>query len=275
MYTYIDVFNSGTFLTYADLPKELNIPKYSMTLDSIRITQPSQVLQRMLRNLIAIGREQGGMGDNLLCLRNALELSRLTMPDDFELRMQLIRVNLHLHINFADVIDSLRTIADDDQNRVGLVTYLMNTAKTQMEERKKKLEEIKLKIKTRKTPVEIKFPIGLIMKHKRYGYSCVIYGWDNKCEASAEWITQMGINELPNKDQQPFYNVLVEDGTNRYAAEENLTINLKPCMVSHPEVGKYFESFNGSYYTPNNEKVTEYPEDIKLLKQMVQDTNNT
>jgi len=48
---------------------------------------------------------------------------------------------------------------------------------------------------------------------------CVIYGWDSQCEASQEWIKQMGVDKLPNKDKQPFYNVLVEDGTMRYAAE--------------------------------------------------------
>ena len=29
----------------------------------------------------------------------------------------------------------------------------------------------------------------------------------------------MGVDRLPNGPNQPFYNVLVEDGTNRYAAE--------------------------------------------------------
>ena len=53
----------------------------------------------------------------------------------------------------------------------------------------------------------------------RYDYDCVIYGWDSKCEATRDWIKQMGVDRLPNKDKQPFYNVLVSDGTNRYAAE--------------------------------------------------------
>ena len=29
----------------------------------------------------------------------------------------------------------------------------------------------------------------------------------------------MGVNQLPNGPDQPFYNVLVNDGTNRYAAQ--------------------------------------------------------
>lgn len=34
-----------------------------------------------------------------------------------------------------------------------------------------------------------------------------------------EWITTMRVNLLPNGPSQPFYNVLVQDGTCRYAAQ--------------------------------------------------------
>ena len=53
----------------------------------------------------------------------------------------------------------------------------------------------------------------------RYDYRCVIYGWDHRCEMSDAWILQMGVDSLPHGRNQPFYNVLVEDGTNRYASE--------------------------------------------------------
>ena len=36
---------------------------------------------------------------------------------------------------------------------------------------------------------------------------------------SDTWIAQMGVDRLPNGRNQPFYNVLVEDGSNRYAAD--------------------------------------------------------
>ena len=32
----------------------------------------------------------------------------------------------------------------------------------------------------------------------------------------------MGVDRLPRKADQPFYNVLVDDGSIRYAADENL-----------------------------------------------------
>ena len=60
---------------------------------------------------------------------------------------------------------------------------------------------------------------------------CVIYGWDSKCQASQEWIYQMGVNHLPNRDKQPFYNVFVDDGSNRYAAQDMHSFYLNHCSV--------------------------------------------
>ncbi|XP_013931286.1 PREDICTED: F-box only protein 21 [Thamnophis sirtalis] len=53
----------------------------------------------------------------------------------------------------------------------------------------------------------------------RYGYNCVIYGWDPVCMMGHEWIRNMNVHSLPHGPQQPFYNVLVEDGSCRYAAQ--------------------------------------------------------
>lgn len=62
------------------------------------------------------------------------------------------------------------------------------------------------------------------MRHRQFNYVCVIYGWDPLCAASEDWIQQMGVENLPLKSQQPFYNVLVEDGSTRYAAQGNIDI---------------------------------------------------
>lgn len=61
----------------------------------------------------------------------------------------------------------------------------------------------------------------MIMRHRSYGYLCVITGWDEKCEATPDWMNEMGINELLNGPNQPFYNLLADDGSIRYAAEGN------------------------------------------------------
>ena len=53
----------------------------------------------------------------------------------------------------------------------------------------------------------------------RYHYRCVIYGWDEKCMMSEDWIAQMNVDRHPPGRHQPFYNVLAHDGSNRYAAQ--------------------------------------------------------
>lgn len=59
----------------------------------------------------------------------------------------------------------------------------------------------------------------MIMQHRLFNYRCVIYGWDPLCAASENWIRQMGVPNLTKKNHQPFYNVLGEDGSTRYAAQ--------------------------------------------------------
>lgn len=61
--------------------------------------------------------------------------------------------------------------------------------------------------------------VSVLFSSVRSGYNCVIYGWDPKCTMSQEWITTMRVHQLPNGANQPFYNVLVQDGTCRYAAQ--------------------------------------------------------
>lgn len=52
----------------------------------------------------------------------------------------------------------------------------------------------------------------------RYHYGCVIYGWDPVCKMEESWIQQMNVDRSPGGRNQPFYNVLGDDGSQRYAA---------------------------------------------------------
>lgn len=53
-------------------------------------------------------------------------------------------------------------------------------------------------------------------------YTCVIVSWDAKCQASDEWISRMTRNLTRGRDQ-PFYNILTDDGNAAYVAEGNFT----------------------------------------------------
>lgn len=57
------------------------------------------------------------------------------------------------------------------------------------------------------------------MKHKIYGYLCVITGWDVRCMASTEWMNEMNVDGLEEGADQPFYKIFVDDGSCQYAAQ--------------------------------------------------------
>ncbi|XP_064477485.1 F-box only protein 21-like [Ornithodoros turicata] len=277
-YTYIDPFNGGRFLTQKECPQicpGIQIDNSS----SYDAVPPIRVLVRMCWNLVEVGRQQEGtLG--MQGLRQALELLELferlghnPCAGAIEHRLLLARVYLHLGINYAQVMSLLQDIEAAHPASSGIVAYMYRSAQSQMaaQQQRKEARNHRQVHKQRSTSKsQVAFTIGLIMKHKKYHYQCVIYGWDSTCAANRDWIYQMGVYNLSRKDRQPFYNVLVEDGSNRYAAQENLTISTDPSPISHPEVGKYFERFCGTHYTPNEQKEGEYPEDAEVRKDILQ-----
>ena len=79
----------------------------------------------------------------------------------------------------------------------------------------------------------------------------------------------MGVLNLPKAENQPFYNVMVEDGSVRYAAEENLVpVEEDGVRIGHPMMGQYFRSVRGRYYEPNDELSELYPDDKAMLEKM-------
>lgn len=50
--------------------------------------------------------------------------------------------------------------------------------------------------------------IGTYFEHRRYGYRGFIVGWNSNCAATASWIAQMRVDDLPRGRDQPFYNIV-------------------------------------------------------------------
>lgn len=48
----------------------------------------------------------------------------------------------------------------------------------------------------------------------------------------------------------------------RWRPSENLEPHSAPLEIGHPEVGRYFSEFAGTYYFANDELQTRYPEDV-------------
>ncbi|PAA91833.1 hypothetical protein BOX15_Mlig000689g1, partial [Macrostomum lignano] len=119
-------------------------------------------------------------------------------------------------------------------------------------------------------------PVGAVFRHRRFGYTGVVRGWDPTCLATEEWIRTMGVDRLPRGRDQPFYRVLVEDGSERYVAEENIDLMQDSPIhrfsaVTHPEVGKFFIRRHqlGCVYLLHSALADRYPQDSELLQCIV------
>lgn len=55
---------------------------------------------------------------------------------------------------------------------------------------------------------EVRFKIGQVFQHKRYGYEAIVVGWDKRCEQSEDWVETMGVNSLLRGKAQPFYHAV-------------------------------------------------------------------
>jgi len=264
--TYIDVFRNGRVMSEEETGELLPHDNDPVLPEYLTLASPLQTVTRMIRNLISIGFSLSSRdGDSqLLCasLRLMLKISR--RPSDIrDVSSMLLSSYLQMCINHQDaeeMCEDIKTVEGYPE----AIDHLLNQCRIRKAELL--LEESKEMVPKERHNTEfaygeVRFKVGQVAKHRRYNYKCVVYGWDVKCTASQHWIHQMGVDQLPRKDTQPFYNVLVMDGSNRYAADENLEW-CHPVRITHPQVGKYFQAFDSNKgYIPNNELKTQYPHD--------------
>ncbi|XP_071013212.1 F-box only protein 21-like isoform X3 [Oncorhynchus clarkii lewisi] len=262
-FVYIDAFGKGKQLTAKECEYLIG---HQVTADYYSAISTTEVLLRMVGNLLNIGKRgisslREGNEKSYQLLRDSLDLYLTINPDNVQYLLLQARLYFHLGIWPEKVLDILQHIQALDPSQHGAVGYLVQHTLEHIQHKKHPVEP---EVKRRSAPehVEVQYSVGLIMKHKRSGYNCVIYGWDPKCTMSQEWITTMRVHQLSSGANQPFYNVLVQDGTCRYAAQENLEPHSAPLEIAHPEVGRYFSEFHDSHYVANEELQTRYPEDM-------------
>ncbi|KAF2350172.1 Hemimethylated DNA-binding domain [Trinorchestia longiramus] len=123
-------------------------------------------------------------------------------------------------------------------------------------------------------PVECSEPPRKVIDCKRHAGEpraasglCVIYDWDCMCVESEETLQIMGERCLMLGTDQPFYRVLLDNGSCSYVAQETLSHTNHPRPISNPLIGRYFRAFVKPYYIPNMQKAYEYPEDATIREQ--------
>uniref|UniRef100_A0A3B4A6X3 Hemimethylated DNA-binding domain-containing protein n=1 Tax=Periophthalmus magnuspinnatus TaxID=409849 RepID=A0A3B4A6X3_9GOBI len=255
-FVYIDAFGKGKQLTAKECEYLIG---HQVTADYYSAISTTEVLLRMVGNLLNIGKREGNEKSYQL-LRDSLDLYLTINPDNVQYLLLQARLYFHLGIWPEKVLDILQHIQALDPSQHGAVGYLVQHTLEHIQHKKHPVTPDE---KRRSAPehVEVQYSVGLIMKHKS-GYNCVIYGWDPKCTMSQEWITTMRVQQLSKGANQPFYNVLVQDGTCRYAAQ-NLEPHSAPLEIGHPEVGRYFSEFVETHYVANEELEMRYPEDTR------------
>ena len=263
---FLDAFDRGVVYDENDCLRKF-IPYHNHDSEAYRsilseVVSCKRIFIRMMANIVNVLRAHTRMDSNaaeaLLC---ALELTLLLNPECDESRLLLSRIYLHYKVNLKEVYNNLNSIlarpgASFDKI---LLRNLVQYAQAQVEDMKDK--QVIPKYRSDSKHKNVLFEVGAIMRHKRYNYKCVIYGWDPTCQQSEEWKQRMGVYTLPKQDTQPFYSVLASDGSERYAAQENLEPLTEAEIILHDKLGKYFHDFDGIRYVATALLKEEYPED--------------
>ncbi|KAL9615513.1 MAG: hypothetical protein Q9167_000026 [Letrouitia subvulpina] len=119
-----------------------------------------------------------------------------------------------------------------------------------------------VKRRTSQACKNVKYQVGQIFRHKKYHYQGVITGWDVECALGESWISQMGVDQLKRGRYQSFYNVLVEDKSVRYVAEENIEVTDTQVSASLVALaGRHFKRWDQSTGSFISNIKDEYPDD--------------
>ncbi|KAM9330908.1 F-box only protein 21 [Gastrophryne carolinensis] len=258
-YVYVDAFGSGKFLTAKECQYLIGQP---VTDEFYAAVSTKEVLQRMVGNLLNRGKRDNN-DSSFMLLRVSLDLYLAMYPDSVQHLLLQARLYFHLGIWPEKVLDILQNIQALDPSQHGAIAYLVQHTLEHIERRKEDSGLVNL----RSNEKEVCYAVGLLMRHKRYDYSCVIFGWDSLCTMPPDWIQNMDAHHLCQGANQPFYSVLVDDGTCSYVAQEDLEIHPSPKEISHQDLALYFSGYAGNHYIANKKLQLEYPEDAEFLMQ--------
>ncbi|XP_069816848.1 F-box only protein 21 isoform X1 [Dendropsophus ebraccatus] len=253
-YVYVDAFGYGKCLTVKEC--EYMIGQH-VTEEFYAAVSTKEVLQRMVGNLLNLGKRER-KDRSFMLLRVSLDLYLAMYPDSVQHLLLQARLYFHLGIWPEKVLDILQNIQALDPSQHGAVAYLVQHTLEHIERRK---EDSGPNVKLRSSEKDVCYTVGLIVRHRRYDYRGVIFGWDPVCMMPPDWIENLSVHQLPQGANQPFYSILLDDGSCSYVAQENLEPHPEPGPIQHPDIALYFSEFAGDHYIANKELQLQYPED--------------
>ena len=94
---------------------------------------------------------------------------------------------------------------------------------------------------------KVRFSVGYLIHHRRFGYRGVIVDVDARFEGSEAWYEQVA-RSRPPKDR-PWYHVLPHGSTHTtYVAERNLEPDRRLEPIDHPLLSRFFNGFRDGRY---------------------------
>ncbi|GLV34229.1 hypothetical protein CBL_00160 [Carabus blaptoides fortunei] len=261
---YIDVYNKGHVMMKGSCPhaRNSNSPKRT----SYAPSTAKQVMARMANNLELSGRQHLHPNGRITRLRSVLELLRLINPSDLTCMLNLAKLYMLYNMDVSE-LTSFLTNQEFDISRRAQANQIVQMLQDHEAHHKDVRTSVYPQVEVAPRTLELKFAVGMVMRHLRLGYTCVVYDWDPVCLASSDWQEQMNVHMLSMKNEQPFYNVLVEDGSHRYVAQENIVpIADHRSLLLNEDLGSHFSHFCETHFVPNAEKEKEYPEDANIRR---------
>lgn len=261
---YIDIYNSGNLIGRGGCPAQRGRRWHISNPDSFHNNVSKMNVLIALANTLEVSARHHSQGNGIgkiTRLRSSMELLQLISPDNMQALLNLGRLYIHQGIDTSKLEKFIFEMTDRTSNS----TPVMELFQKSLNQRPL-IETIENK--TRPVPYRpsaLKYAVGMVMTHLALDYKCVIHDWDTKCMASENWQEQMHVDMLKLGANQPFYNVLDEDGSHRYVAQENLHPTKDTgFLYLNDETGRHFSHFFHTHYVPNSEKENEYPEDKQV-----------
>ncbi|NXM64562.1 FBX21 protein, partial [Illadopsis cleaveri] len=114
-------------------------------------------------------------------------------------------------------------------------------------------------------PEHIKFRVGQVIIHRRFGYSGVIVGWDVKANTPEEQLQPRYSPVKQDLKDTPHYQILINKAngfgkSTAYVPEEEITV-IMGLEVYHPDMETYFSGYDGSKYIMQTWLKKLYPHD--------------
>lgn len=206
---YVDVFNGRNVVKRGMCPHSKGSAWYATA-------TAAEVVERMANNLEVSSRQHSHPNGRITRVRSALELLKLVNPQDLSAIVSLARLYMLHNMDTKPLENFLLSqnfqVPEQAQRVVAMLRdYQAHHARHD--------DDLYAKIEAARRTDNLKYAVGMVMSHLTLNYKCVIYDWDPICLADRDWQIQNNVDALSMKTEQPFYNVLAEDGSHRYVAQ--------------------------------------------------------